>query len=93
METCADRLFDEIKSWGRGEAVAAVLDTNVLLKFGTGLNQVDWSVKLKERRNVPIVLVIPVKAIDELDNLKNRGTSEQRTLARLALRRLEANFE
>ncbi|MFC8409473.1 PIN domain-containing protein [Arthrobacter sp. NPDC057259] len=86
-----------LNCWDNGRAVAVVLDTNVWLKhYNDPAGDVDWSQLLDERPDVPLVLTVPMKVIDELDNLKRnkttvpKGEVSIRRRASLALKYLEA---
>jgi len=81
----------EFAAWGGGKAVVAVLDTNILIDHHQDLLQVNWNSKLNEFYEVPVVLAIPMKVIDELDTLKDRG-DKIRGKARLALKMIEDTF-
>jgi rRNA-processing protein FCF1 len=88
----ATALEAELSKWGGGRSHIAVLDTNVLMHQLDSLGRLAWNDVLDVRWTTPIVLAVPMIVIDELDNLKDRGTPDAKKLARLALVTLESWF-
>jgi PIN domain len=88
----------ELARWDGGKAVAAVLDTNVLLDLLDEIETMDWNGMLDVRPPTSIVLAVPMAVIDELDVLKRDNKQEPkdskrpplRNRASLAIRRLES---
>ena len=93
LRSTMDEVKQEIEEWGRGSAVAVVLDTNVLISRHENLMSVNWNRVINHRHDVPIVLTIAMKVIDELDGLKDRGTNDVRSKARAVIKSLEEAFE
>ncbi|WP_437773483.1 PIN domain-containing protein [Arthrobacter sp. KNU40] len=69
----ASAIRDESARWLDGDAVAAVLDTNVLLSDAENLESIDWNAIIDIRNPTPILLAIPMAVVDELDRLKQDG--------------------
>lgn len=89
----AEELDQVVSRWTRdGRSVALVLDTNVLLTFGEHLMRARWYDLIQRRSNLPLSLVVPIQVVEELAGLKDRGSGETRTLARLSLKWLDGLF-
>jgi hypothetical protein len=82
-------LLNGIWSWRDGKAVAAILDTNILIHEQHYLFDVNWNRKLSVFYDVPVILAIPMKVVDELDGLKDRGVEKVRAKARTAIKMIE----
>jgi rRNA-processing protein FCF1 len=93
LQEARDELLNDYDEWGRGAAMAVVLDTNVMMSFHDKLTMIDWNAKLNARRQIPFILAVTMKVVDELDNLKDRGTGEAKTKARQAVLMLEDVFK
>ena len=92
LDEARDELSNDYEEWGRGAAMAVVLDTNVMISFYDKLTRINWNAKLNARRHIPFILAVPMKVVDELDNLKDRGVGDVRTKARQAVLMLEETF-
>ena len=92
LENESRDLSNELSNWAAGEAQVAVLDTMILMHQFDELTGFGWNDMLHVRWARPIVLVLPMMVIDELDNIKDRGSADQKTLARKALARIEEWF-
>lgn len=87
--TAVDSEFD---SWGRGRAQVGFLDTSVLVHNFDHLLDRPWGSLLGDE-DLPVVLAITMKVVDELDNLKDRGSKEVQAKARAALRWIEGSIK
>lgn len=78
------RQIDATQRAWRGR-IAVVLDTTVLLETGPRLARISWDDLLNEITRTA-AFVVPIQVVEELDRLKDRGSGEQRSKARVALR-------
>ncbi|WIB13302.1 PIN domain-containing protein [Curtobacterium sp. MCPF17_052] len=75
---------EALRYWGH-EAVAVLLDTNLLMHAGPRLARIDWDALLHQpTRNV--AFTIPIVAVEELDKLKLNRNSDTRGRAVYALK-------
>ena len=84
LDRAREQIESERRSWG-ADCLAIVLDTTVLLEAGPRLAQMAWDDVLNEITR-KAAFVIPIAAVEELDNLKDRGNAEPRNKARFALK-------
>lgn len=70
-------------------SLAIVFDTSVLMAAGPRVAQIGWDDVVDEltRR---ASFIVPIRVVEELDGLKDRGTSDQRGNARHALKWLDS---
>jgi rRNA-processing protein FCF1 len=78
---------------GNGQIV--VPDTNIFLHHRQEFPDIDWIEVVGGDRDSeqPAHVVVPLIVVDELDNLKRRGSTEVKTRARLALRSIDDLFK
>ncbi|WIE68476.1 PIN domain-containing protein [Curtobacterium sp. MCLR17_054] len=89
----ADELELEWSKWHSGQGTAIILDTNVLMEYGTRVRLVDWHDLADLTYRPPVVVLIPIQVVEELDVLKDRGSDNQkRATARAVLRWLDTSF-
>ncbi|KTR52015.1 hypothetical protein NS359_07955 [Curtobacterium oceanosedimentum] len=70
--------------WGH-QAVAVLLDTNLLMHAGPRLARIDWDALLRQPTS-NVAFTIPIVAVEELDKLKLNRNSETRSRAAYALK-------
>ncbi|TCL83487.1 PIN domain-containing protein [Curtobacterium sp. PhB142] len=75
---------DALKYWGH-EAVAVLLDTNLLMHAGPRLAGIDWDALLRHPTS-NVAFAIPIVAVEELDKLKLNRSSDTRGRAIYALK-------
>ncbi len=98
LRSAQEDIDSNLARWEAGTAAAVVLDTGVWLKHHAEIAQVDWNEIIGVRPDVPIVITIPTKVIDELDGHKrsrqqaSKGQLSIRNRAGKALRFLELQF-
>lgn len=100
LEEAKRRIEADLLRWDDGKAVAVVLDTGAWLKyFDDPMKHDEWRELLDVRPDVPLVITVPIKVVDELDgNKRNRadapkGGKSIRFRAGLALKYLEFHAE
>lgn len=93
LADAADELELEWSKWHSGQGTAIILDTNVLMEYGTRVRLVDWHDLADLTYRPPVMVLIPIQVIEELDVLKDRGNDNQkRATARAVLRWLDTSF-
>jgi hypothetical protein len=94
LNDAARELEREWERWHSGQATAIVLDTNVLMQFGPRLRLVNWHDRVAELGYLtPVVVLIPIQVVEELDVQKDRGAdNSKRAAARAVLRWLDDSF-
>ncbi len=94
LNAWAKELEGEWEHWHRGQATAIVLDTNVLMQFGPRLRLVNWHDRVAgDFYRTPVIILIPIQVVEELDAQKDRGAdNSKRAAARAVLRWLDDSF-
>ena len=94
LNDAAKELEGEWERWHRGQATAIVLDTNVLMQFGPRLGLVNWHDRVAGHGyRTPVVVLVPIQVVEELDVQKDRGAdNSKRAAARAVLRWLDDSF-
>ncbi|MBF4606540.1 PIN domain-containing protein [Curtobacterium sp. VKM Ac-1393] len=93
LADAADELELEWSKWHSGQGTAIILDTNVFMEYGTRVRLVDWHDLADLTYRPPVVVLIPIQVVEELDVLKDRGSDNQkRATARAVLRWLDRSF-
>lgn len=100
LQVAIDEVTDALSRWKTAGTRMAVVDTNVLMHHYAELTEFDWHQRLNMRPHIPVVVWIPIAAIDELDRLKrDRGNMtvagrevSRRSVASAALRVLNDLF-
>lgn len=98
LKSAQEGITSDLARWDSGAAAAVVLDTGVWLRHHENVAEVDWNTVLDIRPDVPLVITVPTKVIDELDGHKRnrqqvaKGQLSIRNRAGKALRFLELQF-
>lgn len=96
FDLAVETLEQELKLWEQiPMSMVAVLDTNFLHSHHSHLPSYPWNQMLNIRPDRPVLLVVPIAVVDELDRQKMSnqksadGSSPLRTRARAALKSLD----
>jgi hypothetical protein len=74
FEAAMTAMEAQIRRWWR-EGVFAVADTSVYIEHDSKLRELDFR-RLLRIREEPVDLLVPIVVVDQLDNLKDRGSDK-----------------